>query len=222
MLKNFKRVLLASGAAGAALTIGMSSAYAATWTVSAGSLTSGTTTYTAATPTGTSSAPAIKFVDTTDGVTLQCLKATANGSAALGSGLSGTPLATIAGSTFTTCTGPLGISLTVTQSGTWNLNGSSYSGGVTQGYVSNVTANISGTCSFSVTGAADGTYTNSNGTLDMSPVSGSGHTLKISTPTGGKVCFNLISNGATATFSTTAGDGYKVTTPTGNLVVTSP
>jgi hypothetical protein len=100
-----------------------------------------------------------------------------------GSGLSGTAIGTITGTTFTTCTGPLGLTFTVKQVGTWNLSITSNSGGTSVGNISNVDATLSGPlCSATVKGAADATYVNSTGGLTLKPVSGSGHTLTAGSP----------------------------------------
>jgi hypothetical protein len=69
---------------------------------------------------------------------------------------------------------------------------------VSTGYISKIDAQLSGTdCTATVTGEADGTYTNSSGKLAMKPVSKSGHVLTISKVNG---CAGLIANGNTSTF----------------------
>jgi hypothetical protein len=228
MLKSVKRATFVVAAAATAVAIGAATAQAGPpFTVTAGTTTTGSTTFTG-TATGTSSAPAIIFKDVTDNVTLTCVSSVAKGSVALGSGKVN-PLAQITSSTWTTCSGPLGISLTVAQVGAWGINGTSGpTGGVVSGFASNVKANISGTCSFTVggpgsataVGTADITYTNPVGTtpgkLAAAPVTGSGHALAIHTG-GATVCFGLIHDNAVATFSTST--PYVTTTPLGNLTI---
>jgi hypothetical protein len=70
---------------------------------------------------------------------------------------------------------------------------------VTTGNISSVDATLSGSlCSATATGSVDASYSNSTGVLTLKPVSGSGHTLKISGVNG---CLGLINNGDTATFT---------------------
>lgn len=113
--------------------------------------------------------------------------------------MSGTDIGTIASTSFTSCTGPLGLTFTVKQSGTWNLNITSNSGAVSTGFISSVKASLSGPlCSATVTGSADASYSNSTGVLTVKLVSGSGHTLTVSGVSG---CLGLINNGDTTTFN---------------------
>lgn len=231
MLKSLKRSLIVGGAAAAVVAMGVATAQAATWTVIAGTTASGSTTHTS-TATGNATNPAISFVDVTHPLTMTCQSSQAKGAVPhLGSGLNN-PLATITSSTWTTCKGPLGVPLTVSQNGTWNLNGVSYTSPVTLGNVSNVNASVSGGtgCTFTVTGTADGSYSNLSHALTMAPRSGSGSVLTMHTVPAGSAttCFGLIHDNDVATFSTFPGSGsaaaepYVVTTPLGNLTITSP
>ncbi|HEY1617048.1 MAG TPA: hypothetical protein VGG25_05485 [Streptosporangiaceae bacterium] len=188
MHKSLTKVLLSGAVAAAAvLTFSVTPAFAATtFTVSPGGAYTGTA--------GTTT-----FTDTNTGSALTCKSATAKGTLKSGSGLSGTGIGTITGTTFTTCTGPLGISFTVKQVGTWSLNLTSYTSPTSTGYVSGIDATLSGSlCSATVTGSADATYSNSTGVLTLKPVSGSGHTLTISGVNG---CLGLLNNGNTSTFN---------------------
>jgi len=220
MLSSLKRGLLALGVATTVVAVGAATASAATtWTVTAGTTASGSTTFTAST-TGTS--PQIHFSDLVTGGALTCASGTAKGTVPhLGSGLSN-PLANITGSTWATCTGPFGLNLAVSQPTTsvWTLNGDSYNAttGVTSGHISNVTANVTsipaGSCSFTVSGAVTGTYTNSTHVLAVAN-SGTTYALTISAVSG---CFGVVGNGHAASFTA----NYNVTTPLGALTVTSP
>jgi hypothetical protein len=188
MRTSLTKVLLAGAAAtAAALTFSVAPAFAATtYTVAPGGSYTGTA--------GTTT-----FTDTNTGSALTCKSGKAAGTLKAGAGLSGTDIGTIASSSFTTCTGPLGITFTVKQSGTWELNLTASSGGTSTGYVSGISASISGSlCSATVTGSADATYVNSTGVLTLKPVSGSGHTLTISGVSG---CLGLLNNGNTSTFN---------------------
>jgi hypothetical protein len=183
------QVLLAGAAAATAalaLSAAPASAVAATFTVSPGGSITGTA--------GTTT-----LKDTTTGNSLTCSSAKATGSLKSGSGLSGTGIGSITGTTFTTCKGPLGLTFTVTQSGTWSVNLTSNSGAVSTGFVSSVKASLSGPdCSATVTGSADASYSNTTGVLTFKSVAGSGHTLTVSGVSG---CLGLINNGDTSTFS---------------------
>jgi hypothetical protein len=227
MLKSVKRATFVVAAAATAVAIGAATAQAGPpWTVTAGTTSTGSTTFTG-TATGTASAPAIIFKDVTDNVTLTCVSSVAKGSVALGPNKVN-PLAQITSSTWTTCTGPLNIALTVAQVGAWAINGTSGpTGGVVTGWASNVKANVSGTCSFTVagpgtaTGLADITYTNPSGTTagKLAAAPGVKNNLTIHTAGGAAVCFGLVHDNAAATFTTAAGSPYVTTTPLGNLTI---
>jgi hypothetical protein len=140
------------------------------FTVTAGSAPANT----AVAVTGTSSGatPQITFRDTTTGINLVCASAVLKGSVTTGSS-TGVPLATVNGSTavFNSCTGPAGLQFAVTGFGTWNINVSDSTSGVSTGTVSNIRAHVVATagptCSFDV-GANSGTFT-SSGTSTISP-----------------------------------------------------
>ena len=158
MRRKLLLILGSSATAAAVLGLGANAALAATWTVSNGGTNLG------ATQSGNAT-----MKDVTTSNTLTCTSGTAKVTIANGTGLSGTGIGTIPSITYGGCTGPLSISFSVTQVGTWNLNASSYSGGVTTGTVSNIDAKLSGLlCTAEVTGTASSTYTNSTGTLAVS------------------------------------------------------
>jgi len=181
------RVALAAATAMAALTLSATSALATatTYTVSPGGSYSGTA--------GTTT-----FTDNNTGNELSRTSGKASGTLESGSGLSGTDIGTITSTTFSKCTGPLGLSFTVKQVGTWDINITSSSGGISDGFISSVDATLSGPlCSATVTGSADASYSNSTGVLTLKPVSGSGHVLTVSGVSG---CLGLINNGDTSSF----------------------
>ncbi|MHA3704048.1 hypothetical protein ACXR2U_17910 [Jatrophihabitans sp. YIM 134969] len=215
---RFVKVTVTAGALLAVTGLTGASAFAATtYKVTAGTKTSGQQDYTAATKTGTTDAPGIYFKDKTSGLELGCTKGTAAGAANLGASVAGAGLASISSTTWTSCAGPGGIPLTPTQNGTWNLNakGKTNSSGVTKGSISNVNATVSGPgCTFTVSGAVDGSYTNSTGALKVATVAGTGNVLKVSAVTG---CFSQINNGDIVIFKAT----YKVTTSSGLLKIKS-
>lgn len=181
-------VLAGTAAATAALSLSAlpASAVTTTFSVSPGGSYSG-------------SAGTTTLKDTTSDNTLTCTSATAAGTLKSGSGLSGTDIGTITSTTFNKCTGPLKLTFTVKQSGTWDVNITSNSGGVSTGFISNVSATLSGSgCTATVTGEADATYSNSTGVLTLAPVSGSGHVLTVASASG---CLGVINTGDTTTFS---------------------
>lgn len=203
---NLLRTAAVVTGAAAALALGASSASAATtFTVKAGSAPSGTTVAVKGVTTGSS--PQVTFVDTTSGTTLNCTSSSATGSVKTGTGLSGTGIATIngAGIVFSSCTGPLGLNLTVKGAGTWKLNATSGSTTAVKGTLTGVSATVSGSgCSFSVAGSVAGSYTNSTQALAF-PGTTSG--LKISNVNG---CFGLVNSGDVASYKAS----YKLTATT--------
>jgi hypothetical protein len=196
--------LLVAGAAAAAVALTAVPAHAAgTWTVTGS-------------PGGTLSGAAGVTTLTDGTVVLKCVSSTATGTIVNGVYATGTNIAQITGITFTTCTGPLGLKFTVTQSGVWALNAVNYAAGVTQGTITNVTAGLSGPgCTATVTGSVAGSYTNSTATLFVDPSLNTalGTQLTISGVSG---CFNLIHNGDHPTFN-----GSYVLTPN-TIAITSP
>lgn len=200
-----------AGASAVVLSAGPALA-ATTYTVKAGTTTSGSTAYSAKT---TGASPQIKFT-TSSGLNLGCTSGTAKGAVRLGSKLSGVALGSITGTTWTGCTGPLGLSLNVAQVGTWNINatGTTSAKGVTAGTISGIVANVSGSgCSFTVSGTVKAavTATATKQLLQVKPT----QALKISNVSG---CFSQISNGNTASFAAT----YAITATAGKLSITNP
>jgi hypothetical protein len=158
MKKHVVRVLIAGAAAGTALMLGAGAALAATTlTVKVtGAASSGAVTASSGTTT---------LKDTRNGDTLTCKSSSAKGTVKdqTTKGTAPVKVGTVTSTTFTTCTGPAGLSFTVKQNGTWNLDitGTTSSKGVTSGGVTGVSATLTGTaCTATVTGSAQGTYTN--------------------------------------------------------------
>jgi hypothetical protein len=198
MLKRFSAIVLAGGAA-AALTIGLgttssfATTAAKTWTVTPGGTITGKATN-------------VKLTDTASNTVLTCKTSGAGGTAKSGSGQKGTDLVPITSSTFTTCSGPLSLTFTVTTSAStsnpWELSATTYASGVTHGTLTNIKATLSGTgCSATVggttataTGSVKGTYTNSTGKLKILPTGGTLHIWNVSG------CFGLLTNGDASSF----------------------
>jgi hypothetical protein len=203
--KLTKSTIVAGAALAAAVGFSTSPASAAgTWTVTGG----GAFTAVATNPI---------LTDTNTGTQLKCTKSNAAGTAPNGTGLSGTAIASISSVTWTSCSGPAGITFTVTAQGLpWKLNAASYSGGVTTGTLTGVKAHISGLCNADFQGPTAGStatltgkYTNSTHTLTIS-----GGNLKAYNVSG--ICLGLINNGDSATYSA----NYVVSPST--LQITSP
>ena len=218
MQLSLKRVAIASGIAATVVAIGAAQAMAApTYTVKIGTTATGSGTYTAASTTS------LVLTDTTKNQTVTCASGTAAG-AVPHLGAATNPLATITSTTWGTsaspCKGPAGLSFTVTQAGTWSLNGTvaTTTGGVTAGQLTGVSATIAAPgCSFKVTGTVNGSFTNSSQVL---AIAATGSTLTTSAVSG---CFGLVANGDAAKFV----GSYKVSAKTsggtaGALTITSP
>jgi hypothetical protein len=197
ILKRTCGILFAGAATAAMIGLSAAPAFAATtWTVSPGgaiTAKSGTTT----------------LKDTTTGNSLTCKSSSTSATLKKGSGLSGTALGSITKATFSTCTGPLELSFTVTTSHLpWKLNAVSYDAttGVTTGTITGIHAALSGpSCSAVVdgTGAAKdngmvkGTYTNSTGKLKVLATGGNLHVYDVSG------CAGLIADGNATEFTAT-------------------
>lgn len=205
MRKLTKSSIVVGAALAAAVGFSTSPASAAgTWTVTGG----GSFTAVATSPI---------LTDTNTGTQLKCTKSNAAGSAANGTGLSGTAIASISSVTWTSCSGPAGISFTVTAQGLpWKLNAATYSAGVTTGTITGVKAHISGLCNADFNGPTAGStatltgkYTNSTHVLTVS-----GGNLKAYNVSG--ICLGLINNGDSAVYSA----NYVLSPAT--LQITSP
>jgi hypothetical protein len=104
------------------------------------------------------------------GNTFSCTAGTFKVTIPNGTGLSGTGIGTIPGISFGGCTGPLGISVTVTLVGTPTINIVSITGGVVTGTITGVDLKLSGTlCTAEITGTVDFSYTSATGVFTISP-----------------------------------------------------
>lgn len=205
MRKLTKSTIVAGAALAAAVGFSTAPASAAgTWTVTGG----GSFTAVATSPI---------LTDTNTGTQLKCTRSNAAGSAANGTGLSGAAIASISSVTWTSCSGPAGISFAVTAQGLpWKLNAASYSAGTTTGTITGVKAHISGLCNADFNGPTlgstatlTGKYVNSTHVLTVS-----GGNLKAYNVSG--ICLGLINNGDSATYSA----NYVLSPAT--LQITSP
>jgi hypothetical protein len=118
MLKKLARISLAATAVAAAMSLSLPAALAAgTWTVTGGPNLTGTP----------SPGTVFTFTDTTSGLTISCTKAVASGSVINESGGASTAVGTLTLG-FSSCTGPLGSTATITQVAgtTITINASSY------------------------------------------------------------------------------------------------
>ena len=201
MRKHFTAVLLSSGVAALAIGAGAATAgatTATTWTVKPGGAVTGTA--------GTTT-----LKDTKTGTVLKCTSSATKATLKKGSGLSGTGIGKITSVTFKgpgpngECKGPGGLFFKATTSAStthpWSLNASSFSGGVTKGSITGITASLSGNgCTATVAGTSatskgttTGTYTNSTHILKVS--GGNLHVWNVSAG-----CLGLINSGDPSSF----------------------
>jgi len=158
------------------------------------------------------SAGTTKLTDTNTGSVLSCTSSKSTGTLKSGSGISGTNLGSIKTLTFSGCTGPLGLTFTVTNSGfPWTLHGTAFNAtsGVTTGNITGIKSHLSGpNCSADVAGATATTpgkvkvtYTNSTHKLKVLASGGTLHVFNVSG------CAGLINSGDATQFTGT----YTVT-----------
>ena len=211
---KFTKAALIGGATAAVAVVAAASAFAAapTFHITAGSKGSGTIAYTGK----TSGNPGIHFTDKNTGLATTCNSGTAAGSMKLGKAVSGSKAGTITKTTWKTCQGAGGITLTPKQAGTWYLNGLARpKNGVTKISISNVLAHITTSfngCKFDVKGTATGTYTNSSGKLAVNSATSGKSVLKAANV---KSCFTLVNNGDILQFKAT----YVVSTKSGKIKI---
>jgi hypothetical protein len=208
--KRLSRKILVTGAATAAAigaSAGVALAVAITFTITPG----GNITATAGTTT---------LKDTNTGSVLSCTSSKSTGTLKKGHGISGSNLGSIKTLTFSNCTGPLGLTFTVTNSAfPWTLSGTSYNAttGVTTGFINGIKSHLSGpSCSADVAGTTATTkgkvkvtYTNSTGKLKVLPTGGNLHVFNVSG------CAGLINSGDATQFSGsyTVTPKQKITSP---------
>lgn len=200
--KRLTRRVLFTGAASAVAigaSAGVALAVAITFTISPGGAI-------------TAKAGKTTLKDTNTGSVLSCTSSSSSGTLKSGSGISGTNLGSITALSFSGCTGPLGLTFTVTNSGfPWTLSGTAYNAtsGVTTGFINGIKSHLSGpSCSADVAGATATskgkvkvTYTNSTGQLKVLPTGGNLHVFNVSG------CAGLINSGDATQFTGT----YTVT-----------
>jgi hypothetical protein len=212
ILKRAGSVLITSAALAGVLGLGASSALAAsnagvaaTWTVKPGGAI-------------TAKAGTTTLKDNNTGSTLSCKSSSGKGTVKSGKGLSGTGIGSITALSFSTCTGPLGLTFTVkTTHFPWHLNAVSFSSGVTTGTITGIHATLSGPgCSATVDGTGatanngkvTAKYSNSTGKLSTTGA-GNLHVYNVSG------CAGLINSGDGTSFK-----GSYTITP--KQTITSP
>ncbi|MFB9314526.1 hypothetical protein [Nocardioides plantarum] len=209
-----KRTLLSTlavAASAAILAMAGPATAAGPYTLTVGGSSTGTPAFT-----GTTTSAGISF--NTPLVAMSCTSATATGTLAPGTGVSGAAIASINATTWSGCIGPLGLPMTVSGSGSWKLNAT---GTATTGTSDNVAGNISGVtatvsqtgnptaCSFKVTGVVDGIFKEGTSQLQVTPPTAVG-SLVISNVVG---CYGLVANGDPADFNGT----YNIASPGGAI-----
>jgi hypothetical protein len=189
MHKRLTAVLLSTGAAALAISLGattaMASSVRATWTVSPGGAIS------------FSGSGQVK--DATTGTIAKCTSIKMSGTLKSGTGLSGTKLGSITTAAFTGCTIAT-VAITVTTNGLpWRLNATSFNAttGVTTGNISGIdlvatapgcSATLDGTAAGANNGRTRITYTNSTGKIKLLGSGGNLHSYAVSG------CFGLVNN----------------------------
>ena len=209
-MKRFSRRVLFTGGA-TALAVGASAgvalAVAITFSISPGGAI-------------TAKAGTTKLHDVNTNQNLQCTSSSSSGTLKKGHGISGTNLGSITKLSFSGCTGPLGLTFTVTNSGfPWTLHGTAFNAtsGVTTGNITGIKSKLTGTgCSATVGGATAGsagkvkvTYTNSTHKLKVLATGGNLHVFNVNG------CAGLINNGDATQFTGTyvVSPAQKITSP---------
>jgi hypothetical protein len=153
----------------------------------------------------TATSGTVTVVVSSTGSKLTCTSSKATGVFKKGSGLSGTHIGRFKTFTFSKCTGPDGLSFTITPTLPWYINITSINmaQGVADGTISSISATVSAPgCSFVVAGtsASEGgttgiTYTNSTAHLDVTEANSTLHIWDVSG------CFGLVADGDTISYS---------------------
>src|SRR5580658_9015168 len=112
-----RMIALLGGTATVVAVVAMSAApaLAATWTVKNGG-----------TDLVANQSGSFTLTDVDTGESVTCTGGSADLTISNGAGLSGTAIGSLSGVTFSDCTGPFGISVTLSPVGTWELNAASY------------------------------------------------------------------------------------------------
>jgi hypothetical protein len=169
----------------------------------------------------TASAGVTKLTDTNTGSVLSCTSSKSTGTLKSGSGIGGASLGTIKTLTFSNCTGPLGLTFTVTNSHfPWTLSGASYNSttGVTTGHIAGIhsvlsgpgcSATVDGTSATANNGKVKVTYKNSTHKLSVLAAGGNLHVYNVSG------CAGLINSGDVTTFvgTYTVSPAQTITSP---------
>jgi hypothetical protein len=204
--------VFAVAAAAMAIGLGATSAFAATtWTIKPGgsyTAKSGKTTLT----------------DTKTGAVLTCTSSAAAGTLKSGSGKTN-PIGKVTKNTYSGCTGPAGLTFSVTTSATsttpWHLNALSYSSGTTNGDITGIHAKLKGTNS-SCVATVDGTgATAHNGRVNVRHTNSAPNKLSV-LKSGDNLhaynvsgCLGAVNSGDPVTFTTTftLNQNQKITSP---------
>lgn len=212
MRKSARGAALVGAATAVVVGLGVGPAFAATtWTVKPGGAI-------------TAKAGTTKLKDTKTGQTLYCKSSTTKATLKHGSGLAGAKIGKITSVTFSTCTGPFGLTFFVKTSASsttpWYLNAVSYNAtsGVTTGTITGIhavltgpscKAIVDGTGATAHNGKVQGTYTNSTDKLKILASGGNLHIYKVSG------CSGLIHSGDPTTFTGVylVSPSQKITSP---------
>jgi len=209
MKRLARRILLTGGATALAVgaSAGVALAVAITFSISPGGAI-------------TAKAGKTTLTDKNTGSVLTCASSSSAGTLKKGHGISGTNLGSISKLSFSSCTGPLSLTFTVTNKNfPWTLHGTAYNAtsGVTTGTITGIKSHLSGpSCSANVAGSTASTpgkvkvtYTNSTHKLK---VLASGGTLHVYNVSG---CAGLLKSGDVTQFVGTylVSPAQKITSP---------
>jgi hypothetical protein len=173
-LRRTRKIILLSAVL---LATGAGVAYAATtWTITPGGNIQG-------------SSGKTTFTDASTGIVLTCTSTDGSATAKSGSGLTN-PLASGLSASASNCTGPLGITFTLTAENLpWNISAASFdaSTGVAKGTLSGIVIDLSGpSCSATIAGTTatsggtvKGSYSDSTGQAKVSPTGGTLHVFNV-------------------------------------------
>lgn len=185
MRRRIFAVALTGGAAALTLALPATSSLAATaktWQVSPGGSITMTSTV-------------VRLKDTSTGKSLHCTSSSGAGTLKSGSGLSGTGIGSIKSVSYSTCSGPKTVALTMTAAGLpWTLNATGYNSTTGRAHftISGIKLTVSGTgCKATVAGASataagdvKANYLNSTGVFTITAAKGNLHVYAVTGCTG--------------------------------------
>ncbi|MEW2356445.1 hypothetical protein [Spirillospora sp. NPDC029432] len=185
MRKSIRKGLVASAVVAAGIGLTATPAMAdATWSVT-GANANGSAT-------ATSGNTELKVLRS--GAVLRCVTSTATATINNVTGHSGLGIGKISNTAWTTCSGPLGLTFTVTHQGVWDLNAVATTAdpAVNTGSITNIKADIAGSgCTATFEGGVPGHYDNNLAVLTLDPTDPNPHNVQLKA-TAANNCLGLI------------------------------